>query len=403
MTLRTTTFFISLTAFALFSCDRIGPQVDMPPAYSFERNGASTVSFSGQTHRLAMGGELNEALKDQTSSIQLLQEMFANEDANGNNVDPFVNPDLNASNKSIRSKVAASYGLFSDNNSGAAAIKTDFDLWLAAQVTDIYTNADSLAAPGKAGQIADGTTPRYVNGKGIEYNELVIKGLIGALVTDQMLHNYLNPSVLDEGMNRENQLSETTEEGKNYTTMEHKWDEAYGYLFGGTPDPSNPEHTLGEDDVFMNKYLSRVTGDPDFSTYFSQIFDAFKLGRAAIVAGEFELRDEQAAIIKERISEVIAIRAVYYLKTGGIEIAASNFGSAFHDLSEGYGFIYSLQFTHNPATGMPYFSAEEVEAMLTDLMDDGANGLWDVQITTLDDLAATIASRFNFTVDQTLN
>ena len=105
------------------------------------------------------------------------------------------------------------------------------------------------------------------------------------------------------------------EEGKSYTTMEHKWDEAYCYLFGVSSDESDPLATLGED-AFLNKYLSRVERDSDFEGIAQQVFDAFKLGRAAIVAGDYSVRDEQANIIRELISKVIAVRAVYYLQQG---------------------------------------------------------------------------------------
>jgi len=44
--------------------------------------------------------------------------------------------------------------------------------------------------------------------------------------------------------------------------------------------------------------------------------DAFKRGRAAIVAGDYDERDVQADIIKEKISWVIGIRAIYYLQQG---------------------------------------------------------------------------------------
>ena len=153
----------------------------------------------------------------------------------------------------------------------------------------------------------------------------------------------------------------------------------------------------------MNKYLGRVVGDTDFETYATDLFEAFALGRAAIVAGDFDLRDAQAAIIKERLSAIIGIRAVYYLKVAAVELAAGNYGSAFHDIGEGYGFIYSLQFTQDPATSQPYFSADEVEAILEDLVDDGSQGLWDLQTATLDALAEDIAARFDFTVAQTID
>ena len=35
-----------------------------------------------------------------------------------------------------------------------------------------------------------------------------------------------------------------------------------------------------------------------------EIFDAFKLGRAAIVAKDYEVRDQQADIIKEKVLQI---------------------------------------------------------------------------------------------------
>ena len=59
----------------------------------------------------------------------------------------------------------------------------------------------------------------------------------------------------------------------------------------------------------------------------------------------------------------------------------------FHALSEGYGFILSLQFTHD-ANGMPYFSHAEIEGMLTDL--EAGNGFWDRTDAELDAMAEII-------------
>ena len=78
-------------------------------------------------------------------------------------------------------------------------------------------------------------------------------------------------------------------------------------------------------------------------------------------------------------------------------------GGGFHDLSEGFGFIYSLQFTHNPDTGAPYFSRSEVNDMLEDLLNASGNGFWDVPTNTLRTLSTDIAARFDFTVDQVTN
>jgi hypothetical protein len=151
----------------------------------------------------------------------------------------------------------------------------------------------------------------------------------------------------------------------------------------------------------LNKYIGRVEGDDDFVGIADEIFQAFKLGRAAIVAKQYDIRDAQAEIIKQKISEIIGIRAVYYLQQARPSLTQENpaYGTAFHDLSEGYGFIYSLQFTRKPNSDEPYFTKAEVDAFLIDLMDDGPNGLWDVEDTTLEAMAVDIAARFDFTLD----
>lgn len=371
-----------------------------PATYSFERDGNSSVSYSGQTERLGMGGELSSAFLDFSNTEQDLMEMYANQDASGGNVDPFSDPTLNASTKSLRSKTAGSSAYFSSNTAESAMIKADFDSWIAGQVNDVFPAQNDQAAAGVPGQIADGSSARYVNAKGLEFNQAFIKSLMGACMADQMLNNYLDVSVLDAGTNREDNDNGTVASGKSYTNMEHKWDEAFGYLFGGASNGAEPLTSLGSDDAFLNKYLGRVDGDSDFSGHAQEVYDALKLGRAAIVAKNYTVRDQQATIIREKVSEMLAIRAVYYLQQGKNAISGGNMGTGFHDLSEGYGFIYSLRFTHNPSTGNPYFSAAEVQGMLDDLMGDGTNGLWDVTSATLDQISNTIAGRFSFSVAQ---
>lgn len=376
------------------------PVIEAPATYDFTRNGQSTVSFTGQTTRIQMGEELIRTLLDFNASAETMLAMYRNADATGGDVNPFDNADLNSATKSIKSKVAASRDYFSANTAEGAQIKADFERWINAQVTEVFPNEQVLASPGVAGQIADGTSVRYVNGKGLEYNQAVNKGLIGALMLDQALNNYLSTSVLDEADNRANNNNGIVADGQNYTTMEHKWDEAYGYLYGTSVSAADPNASIGADDSFLNKYLGRVEGDSDFSGIADEILDAFKLGRAAIVAGEYELRDRQAAIISQKLSEIIAIRAVYYLQQARLVLEGSNpaYGTAFHDLSEGFGFIYSLRFTRN-GSGMPYFNRNEVDQLLDQLMAD-TNGWWDINPAVLDDLSNTIASRFDFTVAQ---
>lgn len=396
-------FLITITV-GLFSCDNT-PEVtvEAPATYSFSRDGESTVSFSGQTTRIMMGGELLDALLDiDNSTSTSLLEMFRNETEAGEDANPFSDASLNESDKSLKSKTAASADLFSSNTVEAAAVKADFEAWILGQTDEVFPNENELATAGTAGQIADGSSVRYVNGDGLEYNQLVGKSMIAALMLDQIINNYLSSAVLDADDNIANNDAGTVEEGKTYTTMEHKWDEAYGYVYGLSVDAAEPNSTIGADDDFLNKYVGRVEGDEDFAGIADDIYEAFKLGRAAIVAGDYDLRDEQVEILKEKLSEVVAIRAVYYLMQGkaALEQSTPDYGAAFHDLSEGYGFIYGLQFTTSPGSTTRYFTRTEVEAFLTKLLGDGENGLWDVTPATLEEIAEAIAAEYSFTVEE---
>ncbi|MEL6810764.1 MAG: DUF4856 domain-containing protein [Bacteroidota bacterium] len=397
-------YLLPLAALTLVACsnddDTVNPEpqpqvVTAPATYNFTRNGESTVSFSGQTTRILMSEEIIDAMKDFDNATETsLFNMFANEN------NPFEDPDLNASSKSVKSKTAASEDYFSNNATQSTAIKAEFEGWLSDQVNEVFPAVDTEAAPGVAGQIADGSSTRYVNAQGLEYNQAFNKSLIGGLMTDQALNNYLSTAVLDAGSNRDDNDNGVTAEDKAYTTMEHKWDEAYGYLYGTSANKANPNPTIGQDDSFLNKYIGRVEGDDDFAGIAADIFNAFKLGRAAIEAKNYEVRDEQAEIIKEKVSQVIGVRAVYYLQQGknSLDQTDPDYGPAFHDLSEGYGFIYSLQFTRKPGTTEPYFSRAEVNNFISQLSE--GNGFWEVTPATLDAISEAIAERFPFTVDQ---
>jgi len=366
--------------------------VTTPDTYTFERDGSTTVNFSGQTTRIQMAQELIAGFLDTSNTEATLDAMFAHEEGNAD----FSDADLNASNKSIRIKTAASTDYFSANTTDAAVIKAIFDYYIFAQVEDVFPNWTTIATAGYAGQLqqAGGGTTRYVNEQGLEYNQAFAKSLIGALMTDQILNNYLSPSVLDAGDNVANNDAAVLDGDNNYTTMEHKWDEAYGYLYGNEDNPAVP--VLGADN-FLNEYLSRVDSDTDFNGIAMDVYNAFKLGRAAIVAKDYDVRDAQADIIREKISQVIAVRAIYYLQQGKNNLGTSN-ASAFHALSEAYGFIYSLQFTRKPGTTEPYFSKDEV-LFLTDSLMQG-DGFWDVTAETLDTLSDTISAEFSFTTEQ---
>ena len=111
------------------------------------------------------------------------------------------------------------------------------------------------------------------------------------------------------------------------------------------------------------------------------------MGRAAIVAEDYVLRDEQAAIIKQKIDMIIAYKAIDYLSGGAesISLGASR-EDTFHGLSEGYGFVLSLQFTD-------YFTNSEVNSMLEQMME--GDGFWDITVDELNSMVDQIESATN--------
>ena len=365
-------------------------QVIAPVTYNFTRSGNTSVSYRGQTTRILMGEELIDALKDPTKSEEQLDGMFAHQEGSND----FSDAILNASDKSIRSKTAASGDLFASNSTDANAIKADFDRWIEEQVNEVYPRWNDPASAGVAGNIqeAGGGSVRYVNGKGLELNQAVNKGLIGALMGDQLMNNYISSNVLNQFEAAND--AETLVDGKNYTDMEHDWDEAFGYLYG-TDNAEAPELNK---DSFLNKYLSRVENDADYTGIAQTIYDAFKLGRAAIVAKDYTLRNQQAEIIRREVSKIFAVRAVYYLQQGKIALESGDDAAGFHDLSEGFGFIYSLQFTRQPNSNDTYYTKSEVESFISQLMT--GNGFWDVTAETLDDISNDIATTFGLSITE---
>lgn len=359
--------------------DTTEPTLVIPDTYSFNREGNSSVSYSGQTSRLEMAAELGSHLNDETKTKAELETMF-------NEGTGFNNSDLDGSGKKIGNKTASS-------SKASSTVKAQFDSLIVHFTRDVApavisaTDADSAVAGIYTDPGADGRTVK-INAKGHEINQLFIKGLMGALVADQIIWGYLTTSKLDGGTNKADNDAGTLVDGKNYTTMEHYWDEGFGYLYGMDTDISNS--SIEGSDVLVSKYLAKVDAS-SLPGIAKEIYDAFKHGRAAIVAGDYTVRDQQAEIIKTKISHIIGRKAADYLNSGASKIKDGKWADAHHALSEGWGFILSLQFTKNPATGEPYYSNTEVNQMLNDI-----DNFWAVSTTDLESMASSIESKFGF-------
>ena len=348
--------------------------VEIPYSYEFARAGKSTVSFSGQTARLNMADELYSALNTNTFTKAQMLEMF--NDGTG-----FTGAGLNTSGKKMGNKTAAS-------PLASATVKPLFDAMITDFADNVIPNWATDASDGQAGVLTDATRTIHVNAKGHEIDQTFIKGIIGAMAVDQIVNNYITPYQLDSGSRVQDNDNNVLSSGKDYTDMEHKWDEGFGYLYGQEADHTRLD--LGTsptgNGTTLNKYFKKINASNQTGIGVL-VFDAFRRGRAYIVAKQYDKRDEQAEIIKKELSKVIGYKAVDYINGYISKIAAGNTADAFHALSEGYGFIMSLQFT-NDGTDTPYFTNTEVNAFLASM-----DNFWTVENSTLESIRDQISSK----------
>ena len=362
---------IILLVFFSFSCDddndndNGGNNIVAPGSYEFTRDGESSVSFSGQTTRLNQAEELYAALNSDASTESGLDLMF-NGDSNGSA--GFDNELLNGTSKIIGSKTSAS------TLAGSAVTKQRFDDMITDFATNVVPNWNIDASSGIAGAIStpDGSSTYHINEMGQELDQLFFKGLIGAFTLDQIVNNYIHPNQLDSGTRIDDNDNNVLSGDNNYTDMEHKWDEGFGYLYGLEGDNlefagSTPS---GSGSLLM-KYFKKV--NDNYETGISQVvYDAFIMGRTAIVNKDYELRDQQAAIIKVELSKVIGYYAIHYMNDYVAKLESGNIASAHHSLSEAWGFLLSLQFTNN-GNDEPFMERGVVEYFLDNYMADFHN------------------------------
>lgn len=323
--------FIAISGVMAFSCvEDDAPRnevINAPSTYVFERDGASTVDYQGQTDRLNMLSEMKSYLvtgdKGQALSLQKLLDIYANANS------PFSSQDLNqATTKQLENKTnAAQIDLFKGLMAKAAEVSQD-----------VSANNTS-AAEGIAGRVERGTTGNYVNvnEKGWEFTQLIEKGLLGAVFYDQIFNSYLTDAKIGDAVDNENLV-----EGKNYTTMEHHWDEAFGYWGVPTDFPKGDPVLTPEYKRFWANYTDGRDGLLNVN---QPLMDAYILGRAAIVANDHTVKKDQVKVIIDLHELVSAATAVHYINDAMDYLSSDDQGNLFHSMSEAYAFISALQYS----------------------------------------------------------
>ena len=204
------------------------------------------------------------------------------------------------------------------------------------------------ASPGVPGVITslDGAKSYFVNAQGVEYAQVIEKGLMGALLYYQGVNEYL-------GADRQNVDNEEVVPGQG-TAMENAWDRAFGYWGVPVDFPTDKDGL-----AFWGKYTN--DRDPILGSN-TVMMDAFLRGRAAISEDKLAVRNEALQTIREEWERVSVATALHYLNS-----AINNFDDPalrLHALSEAAAFIYVLKFSTSRGT-----SVENIDLLLNGIGD----------------------------------
>lgn len=185
---------------------------------------------------------------------------------------------------------------------------------------------------GTGDTIIDG---RYYNPDGVEIQQMVEKGLMGASFYWQGTSDYLNELGNDPNQN--------PQEGDEATTREHHFDEAFGYM--GLPKDflsnDKDEGDYVNSSWFWGHYLRSRNPELDNK---EKLFNAFLKGRAAITQQKPEKRKEAVETIKKEWELLVASNVAHYINSTLSDIDNNAMGDKWHHWSEAKAFHMGLQY-----------------------------------------------------------
>lgn len=317
----------------------------VPTTYNFD-----AVDYSGQTYRLNMLTEMITYCKTANVSgtilsSQKLKDMYYNVNQ------AFTDSVLNNCGKKLSDKTVSTE---------VGTMESYFD---SISVASLSINSGSNGVTG----IIPGTSPRLCSGQGLEYAEMIEKGITGAVFYYQIVSVYLSETKLSTQLPK--------------ADRQHHWDEAFGYF--GVPNdfPSNVTGIR-----FIGKY---VNARNTLLSCNAKLMNAFLKGRAAINNADETTVQEQITIIKTELERVFAATAISYLNKAKAGILDDNVRN--HSMSEGIGFIYALQF--NPDKKI---NQTKIEELLNKFKTNGKYNFYNITATQLEEAKSILSSTFGF-------
>ena len=326
-------FLSSLLLFVFIGCESSDDNdddgaalIDTPTEYSFEsryNSGENSVSYSGQVVRNLLINDIKTQIGTDAASGNpaTLVSMMANDNAN----------QAILSSAGDMSTVQAKYHNISSSHLNDRLTAVDSYV-----IPGYGANAGTLVNGWVQESVVNGLTRTTGNNAGIRLDQITQKTLWGAVSYWQGTSKYMSKIPTDD--------NSVASGDANYTSMEHHWDESFGY-FGAAVDyntgytddvdrkssPYNDSNSDGSID-FKSEYnvgwaitaakrdeCSACDVNYDFT---KKIFDAYLEGRT-LITNQADLADilVQRDIVMNNWEKVVAAVSIHYVNDVAADIA----------------------------------------------------------------------------------
>jgi len=327
------------------------PTYDIPTTYNF-----ANANYADATTRLGMYTEISNLMKNAltgTFDAVTAKAMLNNTGA------PFANAAYNTSGLQLRDQFAPAFKQdaldFIDSLAKASAA---------------YPTVASKGVAGVGASSANVASKYALTGAGFNYAQVFNKGLMGGLVTYQIV------TTMDAVAN---QTIDNITIVNGETAMEHAWDMAFGYWGVPTDFPANKTNPKP---VLWGSYTTQVDSGYKANKI---LMDAFLKGRAAISAKDKSTFVEQAKIIIAAFEKLHGAGALQEVKEAKESISDKILLNS--RLSEMYGFVYSIKYNPKRVT---------TDAQYNTLLSGFPANFYDMTSTQLDALRDAIAAQYGF-------
>jgi hypothetical protein len=315
---------------------------NIPTIYNFDN-----VDYSGQTIRLDMLKEMTDTMKKgNTSGVLVSAARLKNMYANAGN--PFGSSSLNISGKKLKDKTyAADQMLFESYMDSISMVST----------------SNTPGSNGTPGVVTSGSIKYLLNKDGVEYTQLIEKGLMGAVFYYQITAVYLSEDKIGSQVAK--------------ADRQHHWDEAFGYFGVPVDFPTN---------LTGIRFYGKYCNDRNALLGTNQkIMNAYIKGRAAIDNDDEVTRKAQVTIIRDELEKVVAGTALHYLNNAKATISDNTLRN--HALSEYLAFLRALKY--NPTRKI-------TDAQITQIESYVGSNFYNVTVAGLDNARNLLSTIYGF-------